>query len=56
MFDKDVSFCLNTDQCGSPDSFLCDSHHKHIIIEDLKIVENNKLRILLTKGPNYREA
>ena len=32
------------------------THIKHIIIGDLKIIENEKLRKLLTKGPNYRES
>ena len=32
------------------------THIKHIITGDLKIIENEKLRKLLTKGPNYRES
>ena len=30
-------------------------HHKHIVTGDLRIIENSKIRKLLTKGPNYRE-
>ena len=41
------TFFLDNDQC--------DSHHKHIIKEDLWIIKNNKLRKLLTKGPHYTE-
>ena len=33
-----------------------DPHHEHIITGDLRVVENDKLRQLLGKGPNYREA
>ena len=29
--DKDVSFCLDTDQRDCPHSSFCDPHHKHII-------------------------
>ena len=31
------------------------SYHKHIVIEDLRITENRKLRKILTNGPNYRK-
>ena len=53
--DDDVSFCLITDQNDCAKSSLCDPQHKHIITGNLQISKNNKLRILLTKGPNYRE-
>ena len=36
-------------------SEFCDSHHKHIVSGDLRIISNPKLRKLLSKGPNYRE-
>ena len=49
--DEDVSFCLNTDKCDCAYSLFCDPHHKHLIGGDLKIIKNNKLRKLLTKGP-----
>ena len=53
---EDVSFCLNTDQCHCAiSSFWDPHHHKHTITGDLRILKNNKLRELLTKGPNYRE-
>ena len=53
--DEEVSFTLNTDLCKCKDSKFFDPHHKHVITGDLRIVENQKLRKLLTKGPNYRE-
>ena len=49
--DEDVSFCLNTDQCG-----CADPHHDHIITGGLLIIKNNKSRKLLTMGPKYRES
>ena len=54
-FDDEISFALNTDPCQCSKSPFIDSHHKHVITGDLRIVENAKLRKLLTKGPNYRE-
>ena len=53
--DDEVSFNLNTDPCCCGQSSYCDPDHKHIVTGDLRIVENRKLRKLLTKGPNYRE-
>ena len=53
--DDEVSFSLNTQSCDCQNSNFCDPHHKHIITGDLRIIENAKLRKLLTKGPNYRE-
>ena len=58
--DEDISFFVNA-ETGSPypclcsESRFCDPHHQHIVTGDLRIVENQKLRKLLTKGPNYRE-
>ena len=42
--------------CPCADSPFKDSHHGHIITGDLKIVQNNKLRKLLVKGPKFRES
>ena len=53
--DEEVSFTLNTDLCKCKESKFCDPHHKHVVTGDLRIVENQKLRKLLAKGPNYRE-
>ena len=53
--DEDVSFVTNSDECNCQNSVFCDPFHKHIVTGDLRIVENKKLRCLLTKGPNFRE-
>ena len=42
--------------CSCTDSPFVDAHHGHIISGDLRIVENNKLRKLLCKGPKFRES
>ena len=54
--DEDVSFVHNLPSCDCVSSEFCDPHHKHIVSGDLRIVSNPKLRKLLSKGPNYREA
>ena len=41
--------------CSCANSPFVDGHHGHIITGDLKIVQNNKLRKLLCKGPKFRE-
>ena len=41
--------------CDCSQSEFMDTHHKHVITGDLKIVTNKKLRKLLSKGPNFRE-
>lgn len=52
--DEEVSFTLN-EPCDYQNSMFCDPDNKHIITGDLRVVENARLRKLLTKGPNYRE-
>ena len=42
-------------RCGCQNSPFVDEHHGHVITGDLSIVENVKLKRLLSKGPNYRE-
>ena len=42
--------------CHCSDSPFKDDHHGHIISGDLRIIENNRLRKLFTKGPKYREG
>ena len=61
-FEKDegVSFFVDSTSgapypCSCSESEFCDPHHKHIVTGNLRVVENQKLRKLLTKGPNYRE-
>ena len=57
---EDISFFVNSETGASfpytcSESTFCDPHHKHIVTGDLRIVDNPKLRKLLTKEPNYRE-
>ena len=42
--------------CGCSNSTFCDPTHGHIITGDLRIIQNQKLRKLITKGPNFREG
>ena len=41
--------------CNCGTSSFSNSHHGHIISGDLRLITNNKLRKLFTKGPKYRE-
>ena len=54
--DEDVSVIHNLPSCECSSSPFCDPHHKHIVTGDLRIIENQKLRRLFSKGPNYREV
>ena len=59
--DEEISFFTNSETgsifpCSCAESNFCDPHHKHVVTGDLRIIENPKLRKLLAKGPNYREA
>ena len=45
----------NQKTCECRSSKFKDNHHNHIITGDLSIIENENLRKLLHKGPNYRE-
>ena len=42
--------------CDCQNSTFRDQHHEHIVTGDLRIIENEKLRKLISKGPNFREA
>ena len=55
VVDDDVSFVENLPSCDCNNSEFCDPHHKHIVSGDLRIIANQKLRKLFSKGPNYRE-
>ena len=45
--------CNHSCECqGSP---FKDQHHGHIITGDLTIIQNGKLRKLISRGPNFRE-
>lgn len=41
--------------CSQFDPKYTDNHHKHILTGDLSIIDNLKLRQLISKGPKYRE-
>ena len=41
--------------CDCASSPFVDENHKHIVTGDLRIINNNKLKKLISKGPNYRE-
>ena len=41
--------------CSCENSPFSDRNHNHIISGDLRLVKNNQLRKLFTKGPKYRE-
>ena len=41
--------------CVCNNSTFVNSDHQHIITGDLRIIKNNKLRKLFTKGPKFRE-
>ena len=55
VVDDDVYFVRDLPSCDCQSSEFCDPHHKHIVSGDLRVVSNQKLRKLLSKGPNYRE-
>ena len=42
-------------QCECSSSQYMDTDHKHVVTGNLRIIQNNKLRGLFRKGPNYRE-
>ena len=42
--------------CNCKESKMCDPHHGHIVTGDLEFIQCYPLRVLLTKGPSYREA
>ena len=41
--------------CQCSNSSFSDKNHGHIISGDLRLIKNNKLRKLFSKGPKYRE-
>ena len=45
----------NLPECNCNESSFCDPAHGHVVTGNLNIIKNNKLRKLLSKGPNYRE-
>ena len=52
---KDILDNMNNLPCNCTTSPFTDASHWHIVSGDICIVQNNKLRKLLCKGPKYRE-
>ena len=52
---KDIFDNMNSLPCNCAISPFTDTNHEHIVTGDICIVENNKLRKLLCKGPKYSE-
>ena len=52
---KDILDNMNNLSCKCTTSPFTDANHGHIVNGDIRIVQNNKLRKLLCKGPKYRE-
>ena len=50
-----LSYGTNINTCDCATSMFKNQHHGHILTGDLRIIENNKLRKIVSKGPNYRE-
>jgi hypothetical protein len=42
--------------CDCENSEFCDPNHGHILTGNLRIIGNEKLRKLVARGPNFREA
>ena len=50
-----IFFVENLPQYDCSQSLFKDPVHNHVVTGDLRIIENSKLRKLLSKGPNYRD-
>ena len=49
------TFGTGIQTCGCSSSTFVDQNHGHVVTGDLRIIDNNNLRNLIQKGPNYRE-
>ena len=49
------TFGTGLQTCGCSSSTFVDQNHGHVVTGDLRLIENNNLRNLIQKGPNYRE-
>ena len=52
--DKET-FGTGLTQCACKNSSFINKDHGHIITGDLRLIENQSLRKIISKGPNYRE-
>lgn len=50
-----LTYGTNLPSCDCHNSPFIDRDHNHIITGDLRLIENQHLRKLISKGPNYRE-
>ena len=50
-----VTYGTKLPNCDCQHSPFIDSDHGHIVTGDLRIIENQHLRKIISKGPNYRE-
>ena len=56
LSDLDITdYLANPQSCQCKTSKHCYKPHGHIITGDLTVIENAKLRELVSKGPKYRE-
>ena len=55
VVDDEVSFVRNLPTCDCKSSEFTDPFHNHIVTGDLRVIKNQKIRKLFSKGPNYRE-
>ena len=44
----------NLPECNCSESSFCDPAHGHVVTGNIIIIKNNKLRKLLSKGPNLK--
>ena len=55
VVDDEVSFVRNLPTCECRSSEFTDPFHQHFVTGDLRVITNQKIRKLFSKGPNYRE-
>ena len=48
-------YLSNPQTCQGKESKFCYEPHGHVITGDLRVIENDRLRELVAKGPKYRE-
>lgn len=51
-----ITYGTGLASCDCQGSEFCDPHHGHILTGDLRVIANQKLRKLVARGPNFREA
>ena len=51
-----ITYGTGLESCDCEGSEFCDPNHGHILTGDLRVIDNLKLRKLVARGPNFREA